>query len=374
MAFGEEERRALLRERAAAYVAVALESITREYPVSAVFVATGPAPYPTHRELHPAFYGCYDWHSCVEMEWAVARLLRLFPEQVPAAAARDTLNALLTPEHIAADVAYFSAPHHRSFERPYGWGWLLTLTHEVAAWDDPDAGRWAAALAPLADLLATNLIGWLPLLTYPQRTGLHPNTAFALSRAWDYAMLRAERGDNGLLAAIQEAALRLFGDDIDYPAHYEPSGADFLSPALTEAELMSRLLSEAEFAGWLGRFLPGISTEQPGALFQPALVTDATDGQIAHLEGLNLSRAWALTAIAARLPAGDPRRPVLQAAAERHAAASLPSVSGTNYMLEHWLAAYATLLLSEPGARGVSGMGGGSKPDSTSTAVRKPSP
>jgi len=349
MEFAAAERLSLLRERAAAYTAVALESVTREYPVSALFVATGPGPYPTHRELHPAFFGCYDWHSCVEMEWAVVRLLRLFPEQVPAAA-RDTLNALLTPEHIAADVAYFSAPHHRSFERPYGWGWLLTLTHEVAARDDPDAARWGAALAPLADLLATNLIAWLPLLTYPQRTGLHPNTAFALSRAWDFATQRAERGDDGLLAAIQEAARRLFAGDTDYPAHYEPSGADFLSPALTEAELMSRVLSETEFAGWLGRFLPGISAARPEALFQPALVSDATDGQIAHLEGLNLSRAWAFTAIAARLPADDPRVPPLQVAAARHAEASLPHVSGGDYMTEHWLAAYATLLLSESGS------------------------
>jgi len=280
------------------------------------------------------------------MHWAIVRLLHRFPDAVPDAEARATLDELLTDENIATEVRFFADPNHRTLERPYGWGWLLTLAHELATWDDPDAQRWARALSPLADRLTANLVAWLPVLTYPQRTGVHPNTAFALSRAYDYARLSAERGDDALLAAIWAAATRWFLADADYPARYEPSGADFLSPALVEAELMSRLLPPAEFPGWLDRFLPGTAESRPASLFQPAAVTDTTDGQIAHLHGLNLSRGWAFTRLADALPATDARVPPLLAAAERHAAAALPAVSGSDYNVEHWLAAYATLLLS----------------------------
>jgi hypothetical protein len=255
------------------------------------------------------------------------------------------LDQLLTAENLAVERRFFADPNHRTLERPYGWGWLLTLQHELATWDDPDAARWAEAVAPLAELLAGNLVAWLPRLTYPQRTGVHPNTAFGLSRAYDYAALRADQGDGALLAAITGAARRMFAADADYPAHYEPSGADFLSPALAEAELVSRFLPAAEFSGWLERFLPGLGGGEPAALFRPAVVSDPTDGQIAHLHGLNLSRAWAFVALAARLPDGDRRIGPMLDAAERHAAASLPHVAGSDYMVEHWLAAYATLLL-----------------------------
>ena len=253
---------------------------------------------------------------------------------------------MLTGENIAAEVRFFSDPNHRTLERPYGWGWLLSLYHELTTWDDPDARRWEKMLEPLADLLATNLAGWLPELTYPQRVGVHPNTAFGLSRSYDYARLRADRGDDALLTVIHEATARWFVDDEDYPAHYEPSGSDFLSPALSEAELMSRVLNPPEFPGWLERFLPGIVQSSPRSLFQPVVVSDPTDGQIAHLHGLNLSRAWAFTTLAEHLSAGDSRVPPLLDAAERHADASLPHVAGSDYMVEHWLAAYATLLLS----------------------------
>ena len=346
MAFDRQQRTAILRERAAGYVRVALDGITREYPNMPYFIATGPGPYPTHREFHPAFFGCFDWHSCVEMHWAIVRLLRRFPDVVPADEARATLDGLLTEQNLATELRFFADPNHRTLERPYGWGWFLTLAHELATWDDPDAQRWSSALEPLAALLSTNLAAWLPRLTYPQRTGVHPNTAFALSHSYDHAIRRAERGGGALLAAIQEAAARWFRDDADYPAHYEPSGADFLSPALAEAELMSRLLTAVEFSTWLNRFLPGIGNERPEGLFRPATVSDSTDGQIAHLHGLNLSRAWAFAMLAERLPAADPRIEPLLAAAERHAAAALPHVAGSDYMVEHWLAAYATLLLS----------------------------
>jgi hypothetical protein len=342
-----EERGALLRNRAAGYVQLALNAITTEYPVMPHFVATGPESYRTHRVMHPAFYGCLDWHSCVEMTWEVVRLLRTFPDDVPAEHARATLNDMLTPAHIAAEVAFFSDPNHRFIERPYGWGWLLTLQQELREWDDPDAARWAEAVQPLADLLADHFAAWLPKLTYPQRTGVHPNSAFGLSRSYDFARWLAEQGDDSLLHEIDAVARRWFLDDVNYPAQYEPSGADFLSPALTEAELMSRVLAAGEFSAWLDRFLPGIAAGRPAELFQPAIVSDVADGQIAHLHGLNLSRAWAFLAIANRLPDGDARIAPLHAAAERHTQASLPAVAGRGYMVEHWLAAYGTLLLSE---------------------------
>jgi Protein of unknown function (DUF2891) len=346
MAFDTRQRRSILRERAAEYVRVALVNVTREYPHMPYFVAGGPDDYRTHRQLHPAFYGCFDWHSCVEMEWAVVRLLRYFPAAVPDGEARTTFDALLTPAHLAREVEFFSNPRHRSLERPYGWGWLLTLQHELLTWNDPSAARWAAAVEPLARLLSTRLVDWLPALTYPHRTGVHPNTAFSLSRCLDYATLRAADGDANLLAAIRAAAARWFASDVDYPAHYEPSGADFLSPALCEAELMSRILEPPTFSAWLDHFLPGLASGRPRALFTPAIVADAADGQGAHLHGLNLSRAWAFVLLAARLAPDDPRGATLLAAAERHADVSLPHVAGSDYMVEHWLAAYATLLLS----------------------------
>jgi hypothetical protein len=346
MPFDRNHRLATLRDLATGYVDVALTNIVREYPTMPFFIATGPGPYPSHRESHPAFYGCFDWHSCVEMHWVIVRLLRLFPDAVPGETARATLGELLTPENIAAEVAFYDDPNHRGLERPYGFGWLLTLAHELETWDDPDSQRWSAIVAPLADLLMNNLVGWLPVLTYPHRNGVHSNTAFSLSRSYDYAQLRASRGDDRLITAIRTSANRWFLDDTDYPAQYEPSGADFLSAALCEAELVSRLLAPAELPGWLQRFLPGLAVSQPTVLFQPATVSDSTDGQIGHLHGLNLSRAWAFTALADRLPTGDARIPPLLAAAERHAEAALPHVAGSDYMVEHWLAAYATLLLS----------------------------
>lgn len=347
MAFDHETRLALLRKHAADYVDVAVRNIQREYPHMPYYIATGPGPYPSHREFHPAFFGCFDWHSCVEMYWVAIRLMRLFPDDVPDTEARDTISALLTPGHIATEIAFFTNPSHSTFERPYGWAWLLTLMHELECWrDDADAQRWAANLRPLADLLAGNLVAWLPKLSYPQRVGMHANTAFGLLRSLDFAGSQAGEGDARLRDAIHEAARRLFEHDVDYPAHYEPSGADFLSAALAEAELMSRLLGADAFPGWLSAFLPGLGDGQPVSLFAPAVVSDASDGQIAHLAGLNLSRAASFVAIAERLPGGDTRVPHLLDAAERHAAASLPSVSGSDYMVEHWLAAYATLLLS----------------------------
>ena len=345
MPFYRADRLAILREQAGTYVDVALANITREYPHMPFFIAESSESYQVHRAFHPAFYGSFDWHSCVEMHWVIVRLLRLFPDELPNQRARATLNDLLTSENLQTEAHFFNDPNHRGLERPYGSAWLLTLHYELANWDDPDAQCWAKNMEPLVDVLVRNLVNWLRVMTYPQRTGVHPNTAFALSRSFATAQSRATEGDDTLLNTIYEAARRWFRNDVKYPAHYEPSGADFLSPALTEAELMSLILEPGEFPGWLERFLPGMSSSNPAALFEPAVVADSTDGQMAHLHGLNLSRAWAFTRLAEFLPEGDTRVAPLLAAAERHAAQALPHVAGSDYMVEHWLAAYATLLL-----------------------------
>jgi len=344
--FGQAERLAILREQAPDYLAVSLINIVREYPVMPIFIATGPAPYATHREAHPAFFGCFDWHSCVELHWVIVRLLKLFPDLANAAEARAALGELLTADNIATEVEYFADPNHCSIERPYGWGWLLTLQNELATWDDLDGRRWANALEPLAHHLMEGMLIWIPKLIYPVRTGVHPNTAFALSRSFAYARHLEALGDTRLLDTISERSAFWFRRDTDYPVRYEPSGSDFLSAGLCEAELMSLLLESTELGEWLSGFLPGLTDEEPVSLFRPAEVSDPSDGQIAHLHGLNLSRAWAFTRLADRLPEGDPRIDPMLHAAERHAGASLPHVAGSHYMVEHWLAAYATLLLS----------------------------
>lgn len=334
----------MLQDKAGDFARVAIDNITREYPSYVMYVADGPGPARTNRELHPAFYGSFDWHSCVEMHWTLIRLMRLFPAQVPSAGATATLDGLLTPEHLEAEVAFFV--QHKGFQRPYGWGWLLSLAHELDTWADADAARWRAVLDPLVRLIEQRLLDWLPLAAYPVRYGTHFNSAFGLARSLPYASAKAQRGDPNLRDAIGEAATRWFAGDLDYPAHLEPSGSDFLSPALTECELMAAVLDSSAYTTWLDGFLPGLSRGEPAALFEPAIVSDSTDGQIAHLHGLNLSRAWGFRRLTEVLSADDGRQRPLDTAIERHKEASLGQVVGGDYMVEHWLAAYAVLLLT----------------------------
>ncbi len=336
----------MLRDGAAGYADVAVANIGREFPAMVLHVMAGPADLPGRpRDETPVFYGSFDWHSCVEMHWLLVRLLRAAGDAVPATEIRMVLDGQFRPAGLAAEAAAV-AGRTGAGQRPYGWGWALSLVHETASWDDPDASRWSAAMAPFAEALTERFLGWLPKATYPVRHGLHPNSAFGLSRALPYAAGRAAGGDTALLDAITAKARAWYGADTDYPGRYEPSGHDFLSPALTEAELMASLLPAAEFAAWLALFLPGITAGQPAALFTPAVVSDSSDGQIAHLHGLNASRAWCWRRIAESLPDGDPRIDAALAAAGVHAAAALPHVVGDDYMVEHWLACYAVLLLS----------------------------
>jgi hypothetical protein len=335
----QAERAALLERNAEAYARIALANVQREYPVHLSYLVTGPGPLPLPRERHPAFYGSFDWHSCVHMHWSLARLLRLFPTMPCAREAREVLARHLMREAIAAEASYLAA--HPSFERPYGWAWALMLAAELERPGDPDAGEWAEHLRPLAELIETLMTEWLAKATYPLRTGLHGNTAFALSLALRYA--RPSRPE--LERAIVDAGKRWFGGDRDYPAAWEPSGSDFLSPALTEAVLMDGVLHPDGYLPWLDGFLPGLAHGEPRSLFEPAAVSDPRDGQIAHLHGLNLSRAWCMRRIAASLPPGDPRGAILERAAQRHAEASLGVVAGSDYAVEHWLVSFAILLL-----------------------------
>ena len=336
----------LLAARADSFAEVALANIEREYPNDLHHTMTGPGDLPTPRQAHPAFYGSFDWHSCVEMHWVLLRLLRAVPELVPAKRIRTALDEHLAAGPLAAEADYLADDSRRAWQRPYGWGWALTLAAEAGDWDDPDGRRWAANLAPLAAVVSRRYLDWLPLATYPVRHGMHTNSAFGLSRALPWARQLAAAGDGALLAAIGAAAERWFATDTDYPGGWEPSGIDFLSPALVEAELLAQVLAPDAFAAWFARFLPGVASGQPAALFTPAQVADAGDGHIAHLHGLNLSRAWCWRRLAEALGPADERRGPMMAALAAHTDAALPAVTGSDYMVEHWLAAYAVLLLT----------------------------
>ncbi|HLX51075.1 MAG TPA: DUF2891 domain-containing protein [Streptosporangiaceae bacterium] len=337
----------MLRAEAGSYARVALANIKREFPAAVSHTMNAPGDFPYRpRARTPVFFGSYDWHSCVEMHWLLVRLLRAVPDSVPSGEIRAALGAHFQRPGLAAEEEFICGPDGLR-ERPYGWSWALALMHETATWDDPQGQKWAAALAPLAAKLGTLFLGWLPRAAYPVRHGVHSNTAFGLSRALPYAQAIASSGNPELLRMITDKAYAWFGSDILYPAMLEPSGQDFLSPALTEAELMARLLPAGDFTEWLGVFLPSIERSEPATLFTPVTVPDGSDGYISHLHGLNASRAWCWRQIAKSLPAGDPRARAALAAARDHAKAVLPYVTDSDYMVGHWLAAYAVLMLSD---------------------------
>jgi len=333
----------LTQEEASHFAKLALKCVRQEYPNKLDHTMNGPADVAGPRALHPAFYGCFDWHSCVHGHWMLARLLRLFPNLPEAAEIRAALNENLTAANIKAETAYLSQPNTQSFERTYGWAWLLKLAEELHSSTDPDERKWSADLQPLAEAFATRYVNFLPKQTYPIRTGVHPNTAFGMAFAFDYAKAT---GNHQLIKTITDRSMAYYGADVNYPAAWEPGGEDFLSPALEEADLMRRVMAPGDFANWFHKFLPDISKGEPKSLLTPAIVGDRTDPKIVHLDGLNLSRAWCLMSVAAALPADDPDVTVLANAAGPHARASLGHVASGDYVGEHWLATFAVYMLS----------------------------
>jgi len=338
---------------AARFAALALTCLHQEYPNHISHTLNSAADARPPHELTPAFYGCLDWHSDVHGHWLLVRLLRLFPQAPFASQGRAALAQSFTPQNISGEIAYLHGAGRASFERPYGLAWLLRLAMELQRWDDADARRWSAILAPLESEVAAQLEAWLPKLHYPIRIGEHDQTAFSFGLVWDWA---TARGDARMRSLLSDGAERFYRHDRACPLAYEPSGEDFLSPCLAEADFMRRVLAPVDFSHWLTGFLPQLTAASSGAAararvpwLSPAVVTDRADPKLAHIDGLNLSRAWMLQGIAHALPALDPRRSSLLRAAAEHADASLPAVTGEHYEGGHWLGTYAVYLTSEAG-------------------------
>lgn len=329
---------ALTPALASRLASIALGHVRREYPNKLDHVLAGPEDARTPRELHPIFYGSFDWHSCVHSYWLLATVCRLFPQLPEAAAIRELFDHALTQEKVAAECSYLARREASSFERPYGWAWLLALQAELLRHAQQS---WPTILRPLTDVFVQRFRDWLPRATYPVCTGTHGNTAFALRLAFEYANT-AE--DDEFAALLRSTALRWYAQDADCPC-WEPGGEDFLSPALVEAQCMGAALKRDEFRSWFAAFLPRLTQQQPACLFQPTHVSDRSDGRIVHLDGLNLSRAWSWKEIAALLDPADPVQKLAAAAAARHISAALPAITG-HYMGEHWLATYALLAVA----------------------------
>lgn len=329
------------------FAQLALACLHREYPNKIAHVMESAADARPPHELTPAFYGCYDWHSNVHAHWLLVRLVHLFPNAPFAANARTEVGRSLQPANIAGEVAYLTRGGRASFERPYGLAWLLQLAAELRGWDDPQARQWAETLAPLEAEAAKRIKSWLPSLHYPIRIGEHDQTAFSFGLIWDWT---ARSGDSQMRTLLTDAARRFYLQDRQCPLNYEPSGQDFLSPCLAEADFIRRVLPPEEFAPWLTKFLPGIPAKAQAAQWlPPGVVTDRSDPKLAHIDGLNLSRAWMLEGIAHGLPPNDKRIPALLATAKVHRDAALPAVTGEHYEGGHWLGTFAVYLTSQAG-------------------------
>ena len=326
------------------FAKLALECVHREYPTKIAHLLNSAADAKTARELTPAFYGCFDWHSAVHGHWLLARLARQFPKAEFAARTKAALAQSLTKDNLAREAAYLNAPGRGGFERPYGLAWLLALAAELKHSDDRDAQVWAHNLEPVEAAAVAALSTWLPKLTHPVRSGEHSNTAFSVGLLLDYA---ASNNKPDFRQLLERKARDFYFTDRACPLAYEPSGEDFLSPCIAEADVMRRVLPRVEFASWLAQFLPDIPKNGTTEWLKPGVVTDPTDGKLAHLDGLNLSRAWMLERIASALPATDPRIPALRATSKRHAEDGLRAVTGEHYEGGHWLGTFAVYLLSK---------------------------
>jgi hypothetical protein len=328
------------------FAGLALACVGKQYPNKISHVLNSDADVATPRKLTPAFYGCYDWHSSVHGHWLLVRLLRTFPNAPFTAQAREALRKSLTTENLKQEAAYLRGEGRASFERPYGLAWLLQLCAELREWDDDQARELSANLRPLEDAAIERLRTWLPKLSHPVRIGEHDQTAFGLGLMLDYA--RSIKNDS-FARLVADSARKFFLADKDCPLNYEPSGEDFLSPCLGEADVMRRVLPQTEFAKWLNKFMPQIPKNGNGDWLKPVISPDPSDPKLAHLDGLNLSRAWMLEGILSTLPPDDPRRGALQAAADAHQRAGLAAVTGAHYEGGHWLGSFAVYLTTQRG-------------------------
>ena len=333
------------------FARLALDCIHREFPNKIAHVMQSPDDVARPRELTPAFFGCFDWHSSVHGHWLLTRILATAPDSGLHDEIREKLAISFTEENMAAELAYYTAEGRASFERPYGIAWYLQLVSELHENDDPQMQQWRATLRPLEEAIVLQVKQWLPKLSYPVRLGTHNQTAFAFGLMLDYARTV---GDAELEQALVDKSLAFHADDVNCPMAYEPSGEDFLSPCLMEADLMRRVMDRETFSSWLGAFLPAIPQDGSGDWLEPGIVLDASDGKLVHLDGVNLSRAWALEGIAAALGEDDPRRGALLASAALHREAGVAAVSDEHYSGSHWLASFATYLTTK---RGITGAG-----------------
>jgi len=331
----------LTEEGAAHFANLALNCIQREYPNKTGHIMID-SVMKTPREMHPAFYGCFDWHSSVHGHWMLVRLLKLYPDLHLRDAIISSLQDNINTINIQQEVNYFRQPTNLAYERMYGWAWLLKLAEELNSWHDPAAKKLSKALDPLTVVIVNRYFEFLPRQSYPITTGVHPNTAFGLSFGYDYAVAI---GNDSLAGLIREKSLEYFAEDKNCPGEWEPGGEDFFSPCLLEAELMSKILPTGKFEKWFDEFLPDLDNGKFDVLLHPALVSDRADPKIVHLDGLNLSRAWCMQHIADQLEEGEISR-LLQQSARYHLKSTLPYIASGEYAGEHWLASFAVLAVS----------------------------
>ena len=330
----------LTDEQVVAFARLALDGMHTQYPNKPSNVMVSDESVQSPREMHPSFYGCFDWHSSVHGHWMLVKLLRDYPDCSIAAQIRNKLSISLTASNIEKEADYFAQKHNRNFERMYGWAWLLRLVSELHQWDDEQGKKWREHIRPLEQIIVAKTFDYLPKLSYPIRTGVHPDTGFALGQVLDYARMVK---NVELEKLICDRARDYYFDDKEYPDRYEPSGEDFFSSGLNEADLMRRVLSQNEYSAWLSRFLPDLNNGKSN-LFNPVEVSDVTDGKIVHLAGLDLSRGWCFRGIASALPESDARVKDLKKSAAKHAQAGYKYVFSGHYEGEHWLATFAIYL------------------------------
>lgn len=328
------------------FAILALDCVHREYPNKIAHVLQSAEDAKAPRALTPIFYGCYDWHSSVHGHWLLSRILTTQPDSVLSDDIRAALSKSFTAEKLAGELAYYKGPGRASFERPYGIAWYLQLVAELEQSDDPQLSEWRQTLRPLEDAIVAQILSWLAKLSYPIRLGTHNQSAFAFGLMLDYARTVQ---NTELEQALMGKSVAFYQNDVNCPLAYEPSGEDFLSPCFMEADLMRRVLSQPDFADWLNLFLPDIPIDGSGDWLEPGIVLDPSDGKLVHLDGVNLSRAWALEGIASALPENDPRISALLAAADLHREVGIASVSAEHYSGSHWLASFATYLTTKRG-------------------------